>query len=137
MRILELWKNVGKENFALKSRYRSQIVITWYYLHYYFTRLNLIKMGPLQFCLPVLIWIHKNPKQKIFLKFLLGIVERIPWEIVERMFKWMRLNHFFFQISCRVKKCHFGSFAEWAGMAVQWLVLAIKKPSSHHLELLE
>ena len=30
--------------------------------HCYFTRLNLKKMGPLQFCLPVFLGIHRNPK---------------------------------------------------------------------------
>ena len=33
------------------------------YSHCYFTRLNLRKMGPLQFCLPVFLGIHRNPKQ--------------------------------------------------------------------------
>ena len=32
--------------------------------HCYFTRLNLNKMGPLQFCLPVFLGIHRNPIQK-------------------------------------------------------------------------
>ena len=32
--------------------------------HCYYIRLNLKKMGPLQFCLPVFLGIHRNPKQK-------------------------------------------------------------------------
>ena len=32
--------------------------------HCYSIRLNLKKMGPLQFCLPVFLGIHRNPKQK-------------------------------------------------------------------------
>ena len=36
--------------------------------HCYFTRLNLKKMGALQFCLPVLLEIHRNHKQKEFSK---------------------------------------------------------------------
>ena len=36
--------------------------------HCYFTRLNLKKMGPLQFCLPALLEIHRNHKQKEFSK---------------------------------------------------------------------
>ena len=32
--------------------------------HCYFTRLNLKKMGSLQFCLPALLEIHRNHKQK-------------------------------------------------------------------------
>ena len=36
--------------------------------HCYFTRLNLKKTGPLQFCLPALLKIHKNHTQKEFLK---------------------------------------------------------------------
>ena len=59
--------------------------------HCYSIRSNLKKMGPLQFCLPVFLGIHRNPKQKEFfnLKFHAG-----------------------------VKNCHFGNFSEWAGMAV-------------------
>ena len=34
--------------------------------HCYFTRLNLLKMGPLQFCLSIFLGIHRNPKQKEF-----------------------------------------------------------------------
>ena len=33
-----------------------------YILHCYFTRSNLKKMGPLQFCLPALLEIHRNTK---------------------------------------------------------------------------
>jgi hypothetical protein len=32
--------------------------------HCYFAKLNLKKMGPLQFFLPVFLEIHRNPKQK-------------------------------------------------------------------------
>ena len=35
--------------------------------HCYFISLNIKKMGLLQFCLPVLLGIHRNPKQKDFL----------------------------------------------------------------------
>ena len=34
--------------------------------HCYFTRLNLTKMGHLQFCLSIFLGIHRNPKQKVF-----------------------------------------------------------------------
>ena len=34
------------------------------YTHCYFTRLNLKKMGLLQFCLPIFLGFHRNPKQK-------------------------------------------------------------------------
>ena len=34
--------------------------------HCYSIRLNLNKMGPLQFCFPVCLEIHRNPKQKEF-----------------------------------------------------------------------
>ena len=34
--------------------------------HCYFTRLNLRKMGSLQFCLPVFLGIHRNPKRIFF-----------------------------------------------------------------------
>ena len=36
--------------------------------HYFFTRLNLKKMGTLQFCFSALLGICRNPKQKEFLK---------------------------------------------------------------------
>ena len=36
--------------------------------HCYFTRLNVKKMGPLQFCPPALLRIHRHPMQKEFLK---------------------------------------------------------------------
>ena len=42
--------------------------------HCYFTRLNLKKMGPLQFCLPALLEIHRNHKQKEFLKSCEGLL---------------------------------------------------------------
>ena len=34
--------------------------------HFYLTRLNLEKMGRLQFCLSIFIGMHRNPKQKEF-----------------------------------------------------------------------
>ena len=45
------------------------------YSHCYFTRLNLKKMGPLQFCLPVFLGIHRNPKQKEFLNSCEGFLK--------------------------------------------------------------
>ena len=42
--------------------------------HCYFTKLNLKKMGPLQFCLPALLEIHRSHKQKEFLKFCEGFL---------------------------------------------------------------
>ena len=36
--------------------------------HCYFTRLNPERISPFQFCLPEMLGIHRNPKQKEFLK---------------------------------------------------------------------
>ena len=36
--------------------------------HCYFTRLNHKRISPFQFCLPALLGIHRNPRQKDFLK---------------------------------------------------------------------
>ena len=46
--------------------------------HCYSTRSNLKQMGPLRFCLPVCLGIHRNLKQKSFL-FVWGIFEIIPF----------------------------------------------------------
>ena len=42
--------------------------------HCYSIRSNLKKMGPLQFCLPALLKIHRNHKQKEFLKSCEGLL---------------------------------------------------------------
>ena len=41
----------------------------FYCSHCYFTRLNLKKMGPLQFCPSIFLGIHRNPKQKDFFNY--------------------------------------------------------------------
>ena len=40
--------------------------LIWLHTHCYFTRLNLDKMEPLQFCLSISLGILRNPKQKEF-----------------------------------------------------------------------
>ena len=42
--------------------------------HFYFTRLNLQKVGPLQFCLLIFLGIHMNPKQKQLYNFCEGFL---------------------------------------------------------------
>ena len=43
-------------------------------IHCYFTRLNLEKRGPLQFCILVFLGIHRKPKQKEFSNFCEGFL---------------------------------------------------------------
>ena len=45
--------------------------------HYHFTRLNLKKMGTLQFCHSALLGLHRNPKQKEFLKSSEGFLRTV------------------------------------------------------------
>ena len=109
-------------------------------LHYYFTKLNLKKMGPLQFCLPVLLGIQRTLNKNIFFKFLWGIIEIIPLIIFYHLDKhldgawdsfWLKLQYGSFialqrkafgppkiRISYRVKKYHFDNFSQWTGMAM-------------------
>ena len=52
---------------TINDKYEFRAISSWTKTpHCYFTRLNLKKMGPLQFCLPVFLGIHRNPKQKEF-----------------------------------------------------------------------
>ena len=68
--------------------------------HCYFTRLNLKKIGPLQFCLLALLGTHRNPKQKYFLKscegflraILTGQGHSVPVWKTAKMAKWLYLK---------------------------------------------
>ena len=63
--------------------------------HCYLTRLNLRKMGPLQFCLRVFLGVHRNPKQK---KILIPVRDfwnkpiyplgRSPRQILDNITEW-------------------------------------------------
>ena len=57
-----------KVNAATMEKKKIDVSITGVFLfsHCYSIRSNLKKMGPLQFCLPVFLGIHRNPKQKDF-----------------------------------------------------------------------
>ena len=46
----------------------DKILTGYYSAHCYFSRLNLKKMGPLQFCLSIFLGIRRNPKQIDFFK---------------------------------------------------------------------
>ena len=48
-----------------------------YSLHCYFTRLNHKGISPVQFCLNALLVIHRNPKQKYFLKSSEGFLRAV------------------------------------------------------------
>ena len=107
--------------------------------HCYFTRLNFKEMGPLQFCLPVFLGIHRNPKQNFF--FLISVLDFWNNPIYPLLSTWIRtlggtnfgwnhrmaflyrfkcrhLDQFFFKSHAGVKKCHFGNISEWVGMAL-------------------
>ena len=58
---------IHKIFFQLSSFLWDTIVSSQSVTHCYSVRSNLQKMGPLQFCLPVFLGIHRNPKQKDFL----------------------------------------------------------------------
>ena len=56
-------------HYTIANKYWKQTLsrsIDYFSTHCYFARLNLKKMGSLQFCLPVFLGIHRNPKQKEF-----------------------------------------------------------------------
>ena len=58
-----IWKKTAKNKIHF---YHWSTLYFWCptWSHCYFTRLNLKKMGPLQFCLPVFLGIHRNHTQK-------------------------------------------------------------------------
>ena len=53
-------------HFGRPCGYISEQFLRFLVPHCYFTRLNLKKMGPIQFCLSIFLGIHRNPKQKDF-----------------------------------------------------------------------
>ena len=57
------------ENDAMTLNQGNFFVI-FFFKHFfcYFTRLNLKRISPLKFCLPALLGIDRNPRQKVFLK---------------------------------------------------------------------
>ena len=65
--LLDLWGPIfGRNN--------TRNVCTVWHTHCDFTRLNPKKKGPLQFCLPALLRIHRHPMQNDFLKSCEGLL---------------------------------------------------------------
>ena len=105
--------------------------------HFYFTRLNPRRINPVQFCLPALLGIHRNPRHKEFLKSSKGFL-RLYSNLSSQISTWTDLRHFWinsnngtfiafqmksfgsknFKLHAGVKKCHFGNFSDRARMVV-------------------
>ena len=106
-----------------------------------FYHVELKKMDPLQFCLPIFLGIHRNPRQKDFFNSCKGFLKLSHLSTCIHLDKhldgaydifWIEsLNGTFLALQTKafgpkkkikfhagVKQCHFGTFSERAGMAV-------------------